>query len=302
VASKRFTLIFGDRPADDAGGLTLPLWRTLGVGVCAFTLPLLMGLGARWAAHSELQQLRDANTSLELENDSYRQATLQLSSQIAALHSVVDDIGQRGEVDPDASRAIAKLPATVRTRAMGGGGGAAGTVVPVIGSAFGHADAAFSVLSEILTVIESRLMSVRTGVERRQALAAATPSIWPVPGWLSSGYGKRSDPFTGDPNFHPGLDISAGQGQPVIATADGTVSHAAFSGSYGNLVVVDHGFEITTKYGHLSRFAVMSGQQIRRGDVIGYVGSTGRSTNPHLHYEVWVNGRLTNPLRLLGPK
>jgi murein DD-endopeptidase MepM/ murein hydrolase activator NlpD len=301
VASKRFTIILGDRLPVDVGGLTLPLWRTLAVGLCAFTLPLLMGLGARWAAHSELQQLQDANASLELENDSYRQATAQLSSQIAALQSVVDDIDKRAEVDSAANRAIDKLPATVRARAMGGGT-ATEAVVPVIGSAFGHADAAFSVLSEILSVIENRLASVRTGVERRHALAAATPSIWPVPGWLSSGFGKRSDPFTGDPNFHPGLDISADRGQPVIATADGTVSHAAFSGAYGNLVVIEHGFDISTKYGHLSRFAVMSGQQISRGDVIGYVGSTGRSTNPHLHYEVWINGRLTNPLRLLGPR
>ena len=74
------------------------------------------------------------------------------------------------------------------------------------------------------------------------------------------------------------------------------------SGNYGNLVVVDHGFGITTKYGHLSRFAVMNGQEVRRGAVIGSVGSTGRSTSPHLHYEIWVNGQLTNPLRLLGPR
>ena len=74
------------------------------------------------------------------------------------------------------------------------------------------------------------------------------------------------------------------------------------AGNYGNLVVVDHGFGIVTKYGHLSRFAVMRGQQINRGDVIGYVGSTGRSTSPHLHYEIWINGQLTNPLRLLGPR
>ncbi len=301
MASKRFTIVFADKLTEDAGGVTLPFWRTLVVGLCAFTLPLLMGLGARWAAQSELQQLRDANASLELENDSYREVTQKLSSQIGALQSVVDDIGERAAVDSAASRAMEKLPAAVRTRAMGGGT-ATEAVVPVIGSAFGHADAAFSVLGDILTAIENRLASVRTGVERRQALAAATPSIWPVPGWLSSAYGNRLDPFTRDSSFHPGLDISAGQGQAVVATADGTVSHAAFSGAYGNLVVIDHGFEISTKYGHLSRFAVMSGQQVRRGDVIGYVGSTGRSTNPHLHYEVWVNGRLTNPLRLLGPR
>jgi murein DD-endopeptidase MepM/ murein hydrolase activator NlpD len=172
----------------------------------------------------------------------------------------------------------------------------------VLESALGPADAAFGVLREILTVIEGRLDTVRSNVERRQALAAATPSIWPVPGWLSSSYGNRQDPFTGSRDFHPGLDISANQGQPVLATADGMVSVASFNGSYGNLVVIDHGYGISTKYGHLSRFSVLSGQAVRRGDVIGYVGSTGRSTNPHLHYEIWVNGRMTNPLRLLGPR
>ena len=133
-------------------------------------------------------------------------------------------------------------------------------------------------------------------------LAAATPSIWPVLGWLSSGYGHRPDPFTGMRNFHPGLDISADHGDPVFATAEGLVTSAAFNGNYGNLVVLEHGYAIQTKYGHLSRFTVAAGDQVSRGDVIGYVGSTGRSTSSHLHYEVWVNGRLTNPMRLLGPR
>lgn len=170
----------------------------------------------------------------------------------------------------------------------------------LLGSAFGAPDNTFSVLRDLLGVIEGRLNSVRRGVERRQALAAATPSIWPVPGWLSSGYGTRRDPFTGGQDFHPGLDISADYGQPVHATADGTVASAAANGSYGNLVVIDHGYGLSTRYGHLSRFAVTPGQQIHRGDVIGYVGSTGRSTSPHLHYEILVNDRLTNPLRLLA--
>jgi murein DD-endopeptidase MepM/ murein hydrolase activator NlpD len=139
-------------------------------------------------------------------------------------------------------------------------------------------------------------------VERRQVLAAATPSIWPVAGWLSSAYGSRRDPFTGGPNFHPGLDISANYGEQVFATADGTISTAAANGAYGNMVSIDHGFGITTRYAHLSRFAVQNGQQVARGDVIGYVGSSGRSTSPHLHYEIWMNGRLMNPLRLLGPR
>ena len=98
---------------------------------------------------------------------------------------------------------------------------------------------------------------------------------------MSSDFGNRRDPFTGTADFHPGLDISADRGQPVLATADGTVTNAAYHGSYGNLVVLDHGFGID-QYGHLSRFGVSTGQQIRRGDILGYVGSTGRSTSPHL--------------------
>ena len=104
--------------------------------------------------------------------------------------------------------------------------------------------AAFGVLRDILGVIESRLDSVRTGVEQRQALASATPSIWPVTGWLTSAFGNRRDPFTGGNDFHPGLDISAPYGQPVLAPADGTISSAGATGSYGNLVAIDHGFGI----------------------------------------------------------
>ena len=172
----------------------------------------------------------------------------------------------------------------------------------MLGSAIGSPDTAFGVLSDLLIGIEDRLALVRSGVERRRALALATPSIWPVTGWLSSAYGNRRDPFTGGSDFHPGLDISSPQGEPVLAPADGIVSSANFSGNYGNLIVLDHGFGIITRYGHLSRFAVMNGQQVRRGDVIGFVGTTGRSTSPHLHYEILMNGQQTNPLRLLAQR
>jgi murein DD-endopeptidase MepM/ murein hydrolase activator NlpD len=148
--------------------------------------------------------------------------------------------------------------------------------------------------------IGNRLDTVRDSVERRHALAAATPSIWPVAGWLSSSYGTRKDPFTRGSDFHPGLDISADYGVPVLATGDATVASAGPNGAYGNMVTLDHGFGIVTKYGHMSRLAVGPTQLVRRGDVIGYVGSTGRSTGAHLHYEIWMNGRLTNPMPLLA--
>jgi murein DD-endopeptidase MepM/ murein hydrolase activator NlpD len=300
VTSRRYTIVVADRSTGVVRRVTLRLWPTLGAVVFAFALPLLMGLGARWSAHSAIQDLTVSNLALRVENDSYHEATGQLAAQIAALQAAVDDIGVRAEVDPAASKAMDKLPSVVKSRAMGGAPAAAVEAAPVLSSVFASPDNAFGVLRDILGTIEDRLDSVRSGVERRQALAAATPSIWPVTGWLTSNFGGRRDPFTGGSDFHPGLDISAPYGQRVFAAADGIVTAAGPSGSYGNLVTIDHGFGITTRYGHLSRFAVMSGQRVARGDVIGYVGSTGRSTSAHLHYEIWMNGKLTNPMRLLA--
>ena len=141
---------------------------------------------------------------------------------------------------------------------------------------------------------------MRSRVENQQALARATPSIWPIFGWLTSAYGTRKDPFTGRPDFHSGLDISANRGTPIRATADGTVQSAAYQGNYGNAVVIDHGFGLATRYGHMSGFRVRAGQKVKRGEVIGYVGATGRATSSHLHYEILLNGQPFNPLRLLA--
>lgn len=244
-----------------------------------------------------IADLQSTNAALEIENATYRAATGELADQIASLQTAVDSLGERATVDPNASRAMEKLPAVIKSRAMGGGMSTAATRAVLTPMA--PTDAALGVLSDLLGVLGSRLDSVRDSIERRQALASATPSVWPVAGWLTSYFGNRKDPFTKGADFHPGLDISGDYGQPVLATADATVSSAAPNGAYGNMVILDHGYGIVTKYGHLSRFAVMSGQRVKRGDVIGYVGSTGRSTGTHLHYEIWMNGRLTNPMTLL---
>ncbi len=258
-----------------------------------------MGLGARWSASAEIIALRELNGSLQMENESYRAATGELASQISSLQSAVSELGERAKLDPASAKAIEQLPAVVKSRAAMGGGApglaVAATAAPAQENTFG-------VLRDLLGLLEARLETVRLGVERREALAAATPSIWPVTGWLSSAYGSRRDPFTGAPDFHAGLDISADKGEAVKATANGTVESAGYSGNYGNLVVVAHGFGMTTRYGHLARSTVVPGQYVRRGEVIGYVGSTGRSTSSHLHYEVWWNNRLINPLRLLSSK
>ena len=296
MASRRYTIVLADRTTGVVRRFTISLLPTLGGIACVFALPVLIGMGARWSARTTINDLERSNIALQIENASFREATGQLAGQISSLQAAVDSLGVQAAVDPNAGRAMDKLPAVVKSRAMGGGLGA---TPALLGNIF-TPDLTFGVLSDLLGTMASRLDIMRTGVQRRQALAAATPSIWPVPGWLSSPYGNRRDPFTGGADFHPGLDISADYGQPVKATADGTILVAERSGSYGNLVEIDHGYGIVTRYGHLSRFGAVAGQQVHRGDVIGYVGSTGRSTSAHLHYEILLNGKLTNPLKLLA--
>jgi murein DD-endopeptidase MepM/ murein hydrolase activator NlpD len=128
---------------------------------------------------------------------------------------------------------------------------------------------------------------------------ADAPSLWPVVGPITSSFGERQDPFNGEGAFHAGIDISSSFGQPVRATADGVVLVAGLASGYGREIMVDHGNGIQTLYGHLSGFAVTSGEQVKIGQIIGYVGTSGRSTGPHLHYEVRIRNTPVNPHKYL---
>jgi murein DD-endopeptidase MepM/ murein hydrolase activator NlpD len=134
----------------------------------------------------------------------------------------------------------------------------------------------------------------------RQWQKNVIPAIWPVNGRLLSGFGKRMDPFSGEGGFHTGVDISAAMGTPVHAAADGIVYSAEVFSGYGKMVVVDHGNGMRTLYAHLSRYAVVPGQEIRKADIVGYSGATGRVTSPHLHFEVRVGGAPVNPYPYLS--
>ncbi len=126
------------------------------------------------------------------------------------------------------------------------------------------------------------------------------PSLWPVEGRVIGAFGRRNDPFSGEQAFHTGVDISGVVGTPVRATADGVISEAQFVSGYGRLIVVDHGGGVQTYYAHLSRFDVIPGQEVRRGQIIGGVGASGRVTAPHLHYEVRLGGSPVNPYTFLA--
>ncbi|MCG3112491.1 MAG: M23 family metallopeptidase [Candidatus Manganitrophus sp. SB1] len=146
---------------------------------------------------------------------------------------------------------------------------------------------------------EKSFQELTEAVQSRQSLWASTPSIWPTTGWLTSGYGNRVSPFTGRVSKHNGIDIASRQDTPVIAPAAGVVSYTGFDSGLGKLIKINHGYGIMTYYGHLAKAAVKVGQKVKRGDVIAYVGSTGLSTGPHLHYEIYVNDVPVNPMRYI---
>lgn len=143
-----------------------------------------------------------------------------------------------------------------------------------------------------LSILERKLVA-------QSQLLSSTPSIAPVRGILTDGFGGRSDPFTGEPGTHNAVDISSAAGQAVRSPADGIVVKSEWANGYGNVIYIAHGYGYSTRYGHLSAYAVKPGQHVKRGDVIAYVGSTGRSTGPHLHYEVRLNNNPVNPLEYI---
>ncbi len=147
---------------------------------------------------------------------------------------------------------------------------------------------------------ETSLQMLIEYFEDKRSLYASTPLVWPVRGWITSPFGRRTSPFSGIPAFHEGLDIAAQTGTPVVAPADGVVIKAGFGTGYGNMVEISHGYGIRTVFGHNSRLNVKVGQQVKRGDVISYAGDTGSSTGPHLHYEVRRNGLPVNPMKYLN--
>jgi hypothetical protein len=144
-------------------------------------------------------------------------------------------------------------------------------------------------------VREQGILELWETLSERQSLLAATPSIKPVRGWFTSKFGYRISPFTGRPVMHNGIDIAAAPGSPIYAPADGVVSFAGYDPGYGKLVSIDHGYGVVTRFGHTSQIFVEVGQKVKRRDIVASVGSTGRSTGPHLHYEVRVNNVPVDP-------
>jgi len=154
-------------------------------------------------------------------------------------------------------------------------------------------------LEEEALAQEVSFVELEAAMKDKRKLWSSTPSIKPVRGWITSGFGKRISPFTGNFSMHRGIDIAARHGTEIVAPANGMVSYVGFDSGLGKVIKVNHGFGMKTVFGHMSKTEVKIGQKVKRGEVIGYIGNTGRSTGPHLHYSIYVNNVPVNPKRYI---
>ena len=266
--------------------MRLARWVTGGAAVLALALAGILVHYSRIAAEVyELRRLRAENQVLTEKTREYEQNAGKLQAKVEHLHSIVSKLGIMAGLDH-------ALPDT----RIGGEGGVASFETVPPGAVGRHSLAEMDLSVSALTDKSTRLEAF---YRDQNLLLSSTPSIWPVRGYLSAAFGKRLDPFTGRPDFHPGIDVSTPIGTRVVAPADGIVLSTALSGGYGNAIIIDHGYGVVSRYGHLDSYNVRPGQKVHRGDVIGFVGSTGRSTGPHLHYEVWVREQAQNPIHFI---
>lgn len=215
---------------------------------------------------------------LRSENEELRQANLTFEESISDLQSRIGDYEDR----------------TRKLAIVAGLDSLESTEAGIGGDDTGGADPEF--LEYRANRLAGRLDRVEEKLEERLRWISSVPSLAPVRGILTSGYGSRRDPITGRRSHHPAIDIAAPPGREVRAPADGFVTRAGRIGGLGNAIYLSHGFGINTRFGHMARLTVKPGQRVERGDLLGYVGSTGRSTGYHLHYEVHVDGEAIDPL------
>jgi len=286
-----YTFIIVPNASSRLHKLKLPvraLYILAGVGILSFFVAVGLGFSyARMAFKAaDYDKLQAENTNLKVQKKNLEVATQKLGDKINNLESVSQKIQNLIENDNLTNRGKVNGPAV-------GGSKVDYPTAELLGGSSGQLGIEF--LKGQTAQVENRLSYLQDVVQQRVSRIRTTPSIWPVKGPITSHYGNRSDPFNGDAEMHLGLDISALYGATVHAPADGKIIYAQRMDAYGNLLIIDHGNGLTTRYGHLSRFIAKVGQKVKKGDVVALVGTTGRTTAPHLHYEVRVNDRAKNP-------
>jgi len=298
--SKKITLFVFPGPHQKTRQLKIP--RSLPLVILLFLI--LVSASVCWvirdyraikARMPELEQLKR-------ENALHRERFIQMAEQIDTFKTEMDELRAldeklRGMVESETPGEDVRLG--------GMGGSAPGLLDP--GETMKKIDEDFirrmhQTLDRLHSVAEftkQNKASLHRFLENQKRVLAATPSIWPTKGWLSSRFGQRNSPFTGKKEFHDGIDICARMSTPIVVTADGVVAFSGWERGYGRVVKIDHGYGLGSKYAHLKKSLVKKGQHVKRGETIGLVGNSGKTTGVHLHYEVHVDGAPVNPLRYI---
>lgn len=300
MANESFTLIVvPDRQSEVRRFRLKRAWVIQALAILTVLVLVSVGLVAHYGS-----VVTEAN-----ENPALRDENLKLKSEIAVIREQLTHVQgtlDRVERFDQKLRAITLLSDPQRNLAMG-------PTEPV--AAQGSSDNQFvrspgqespqallgklDKLSAEATRQEQSLQELQAYFSGQKSLLASVPSVWPTRGWVTSDFGSRVDPYTSERVMHAGIDIAGPHGKEIIAPSDGTVVFAGLEGGYGNVIVIDHGYGIKTRFGHLASIRVKPGERVKRGDLIAAMGNTGRSTGPHLHYEVRVNGIAQNPRKFI---
>ena len=295
MAKSCYTFIIVPNASSRLRKLKLPtrvLHALAAVGVLAFFV--LVGLGFSYVKMAfkaaDYDKLQVENTNLKIQKKNLEVATVKLGEKLVNIENLFEKIQNLVENDNLTKRGKLNVPAV-------GGSKVDYPTAELLGS--GNLKNGVELLKDRTAEMETQLTLLEQVAEKKATIRRFTPTIWPVKGNITSHYGNRADPFNGEAELHLGLDISALFGTQVHAPADGKIMYAQRKAAYGNLIILDHGNGLTTRLGHLSRFNVKVGQKVRKNDIVGYVGTSGRSTAPHLHYEVRLNDRPINPRNYL---
>jgi murein DD-endopeptidase MepM/ murein hydrolase activator NlpD len=248
-----------------AGGSVLTLLLGCGIGVVNI-ITASTGFARQAALQAE-------NNKLKQENEIYQNSYSKLKGQVAYVNDMSKELAKQAKLEPGSDI----------DSQLGTGGPETVTA-----------------LDKASSQLETRLRNISDTMHAEQLKLSTVPSGYPVSGYITDDFGTRRNPMGEGHEFHPGLDIVAEYGTPISATADGIIIHAGPQGGYGNLVAIYHSNGIVTRYGHMSKVSVEVGQKVKRGDTIGNLGSTGRSTGPHCHYEVRENDQSVNPMNYIA--
>lgn len=297
--NKRFTIMIIPHSEKEAVTLNIPVYifKAISVALVAVSVFSIMFIMQYYEYKEEAQYAQRSkieNKSLTREFAAVAKDAIELKEKVARIEELDMEIRKQNEFDPTKS-----FFAEQNVRALAGDLSDDKSKVTASSMIAQEAQGAVQVIKESLGDREESLEDLQILIEQRNRELSVVPSIWPTSGRMVSGFGYRKDPFTFRTEFHTGIDVSNSRSTPIYAAADGYVSYTKYEGSYGYNVLINHSPSVNTRYAHLTSYAVKPGDYVKKGQLIAYMGSSGRATGPHLHYEVIVNGKAVDPYKYL---